>query len=346
MNSRAPQSDDRVDVTDDSANGEANRGKGADEPGVTASSLARAANAQTDFSAPEDWPKGTGQHAAAPKGKDSDAARMRIFPRPNSSPPLQEADGVTESKKFADSMADLEAKFERALAAVQMVFQPIVHARDYKIFGYEALLRSKDPDLPHPGVLLDAAERLNRTAKLGRHIRAQVAKTFSEADESRGLLFVNLHALDLLDKSLSSRFAPLAKIAHRVVLEVTERASLESVTDIRYRVAELRAMGYRIAIDDLGAGHSRMNLFTPLDTDLVKLDMSLVRDIDSHPMKQELVSSVVKLCRDQGILVIGEGVETEAEAAYLIDIECDLLQGYLIAKPAPPFVTPERRAVP
>ncbi len=240
-------------------------------------------------------------------------------------------------------MAELEVQFERALTAIQMYFQPIVHAADFSIFGYEALLRSQDPDLPHPGALLDAAERLNRLDKLGRHIRSHVARTFAKADESRGLLFVNLHALDLVDKSLSSPFSPLAKIAQRVVLEVTERASLESISDVRYRVAELREMGYRIAIDDLGAGHARMNQFTPLDTDLVKLDMSVVRDIDSHPMKQALVASIIKLCKDQGILVIGEGVETEAEVEHLIEAGCDLLQGYYIAKPAPPFVTPPRR---
>ena len=252
-------------------------------------------------------------------------------------------DAIPGKEKYVADMARLESTFERAVDAIQMAFQPIVHASDHSIFGYEALLRSRDPDLPHPGVLLDAAERLNRTKKLGRHIRTQVARIFAEADESRGVCFVNLHALDLLDRSLSSRFSPLAKIAHRIVLEVTERNSLESVSDIRFRVAELRKMGYRIAIDDLGAGHNRMNLFTPLDTDLVKLDMALVRDIDSHPMKQELVASIVKLCRAQGILVIGEGVETEAEADFLLGIECDLLQGYWIAKPAPPFVTPPLR---
>lgn len=236
-------------------------------------------------------------------------------------------------------MAALEQQFERALPSVHMHFQPIVRAKDSSLFGYEALLRVKDPDLPHAGAMLDAAERLNRLPKLGRHIRAQVARVFSEADDSRGFIFVNLHALDLLDKSLSSPFSPLAKIAHRVVLEITERASLEGVTDVRFRVAELREMGFRIAIDDLGAGHARMNRFTPLDTDFVKLDMSLVRDINAHPMKQELVASITKLCHDQNIQVVGEGVETQAECDFLVEVGCHLLQGYFIAKPGPPFVS-------
>ena len=247
-----------------------------------------------------------------------------------------DSNGMT---KYARDMAELEVQFERAVGSISMYFQPIVHARDRSIFGYEALLRSGDPDLPHPGALLDAAERLNRIPKLGRYIRSQVARTFAEADESRGVLFVNLHALDLLDKTLSSRFTPLAKIASRVVLEITEQASLEAISDLRFRVAELREMGFRIAIDDLGAGHSRMHQLTLLHTDFVKLDMELVRDIDAHPMKRELVASIIQLCQDQGILVIGEGVETEAECEVLVDKGCDLLQGYHIARPGPPFVS-------
>ncbi|MCG8419535.1 MAG: EAL domain-containing protein [Proteobacteria bacterium] len=240
--------------------------------------------------------------------------------------------------QYARDLADLEVKFERALSAIKMFFQPIVHAESKEIFGYEALLRSNDPDLPHPGVLLDAAEKLNRLDKLGRQVRSQTAQIFASAEQSRGLLFVNLHALDLLDKTLWSPFSPLAKIAKRVVLEITERASLEAISDVRFRIAELRQMGFRIAIDDLGAGHARMNLFTPRDADFVKLDMSLVRDVDKHPMKQTLVRSLTNLCRQQQILVIGEGVETESECRFLIDVGCHLLQGYHIARPGPPFV--------
>jgi EAL domain-containing protein (putative c-di-GMP-specific phosphodiesterase class I) len=241
-----------------------------------------------------------------------------------------------EGQRFASDLAELESSFERAMASLRMAYQPIVTA-DRQLFGYEALLRSGEPSLPHPGAVLDAAERLNRLTRLGRAVRSSVARTFSETDDSQGLLFVNLHALDLTDATLSSPYAPLARIARRVVLEVTERASVESIPDLRFRVAELREMGYRIAIDDLGAGHSRMHQFTPLDTDFVKLDMALVRDIDAHPVKQQLVRSITQLCHGSGIQVIGEGVETEAEARSLVELDCDLLQGYLIARPGPPF---------
>lgn len=234
----------------------------------------------------------------------------------------------------------LEAKLDRALATLTMHYQPIVYARDHARFGYEALLRTTDKSLPHPGAVLDAAERLEKVQKLGRAVRGQIAQLFAEAPPERGFVFLNLHLLDLHDKQLTSSFAPLSKIASRVILEITERTSLEGQEDVRYRVAELRELGFKIAIDDLGGGHARMGEFTLLDTDFVKLDMSLVRDIDRQPMKQRLVKSITEMCRDHGTKVIGEGVETESEARALVDLGCDLLQGYFIARPALPFCDP------
>jgi EAL domain-containing protein (putative c-di-GMP-specific phosphodiesterase class I) len=253
--------------------------------------------------------------------------------------PLSMFDGGGDHSA-ALQLRELENKLTRCLATLRLHFQPIVHAATRVRFGYEALLRSDDKALPHPGAILDAAERLERIATLGRGVRAYAAREIANAPVERGLIFINLHLHDLLDRQLLSRFAPLSKVASRVVLEITERTSLEVHVDLRYRVAELRELGYQIAIDDLGGGHARMGTFTPLDTDFVKLDMSLVRDVDKHPMKQRLIRSVTQLCREQGTQVIGEGVETEAEARVLVDLGCDLLQGYLIARPGPAFVDP------
>jgi len=277
-------------------------------------------------SRPEGRPEGKPED-----GQDGEAPKLAAGTSP---PPLSDAGDA------ARHLRDLEDKLNRCLATLTMHFQPIVQASTRARFGYEALLRSEDKALPHPGAILDAAERLERVAALGRTVRAHTAKVIAGAPAERGLMFVNLHLHDLFDKQLLSPFAPLSKIASRVVLEITERTSLEGQLDLRYRVAELRELGYQIAIDDLGGGHARMGTFTPLDTDFVKLDMSLVRDVDKHPLKQRLIGSVTQLCREQGTRVIGEGVETEAEAQVLVDLGCDLLQGYLIARPGPPFVDP------
>jgi EAL domain-containing protein (putative c-di-GMP-specific phosphodiesterase class I) len=258
-------------------------------------------------------------------------------------PPRDVPMGTDPNALYGDNagvLRDLEQKLDRCLAGLTMHYQPIVHAATRARFGYEALLRSTDKSLPHPGAILDAAERLERITQIGRAVRASSAKTIAAAPPERGVVFINLHLLDLMDKQLTSAFAPLTKVASRVILEITERTSLEGQIDLRYRVAELRELGFRIAIDDLGGGHARMGTFSLLDCDIVKLDMSLVRDVDKQPMKQRLIASITQMCREQKIMVIGEGVETEAEAKVLVDHGCDLLQGYLIAKPAPPFCDP------
>jgi EAL domain-containing protein (putative c-di-GMP-specific phosphodiesterase class I) len=257
--------------------------------------------------------------------------------------PVVRARGTDPQLSKVDEIAELrslEEKLNRCLSTLTMFFQPIVEAKTRARFGYEALMRSTDRALPHPGAILDAAERLERVPALGRAIRAQTAKVIADSPASRGLVFVNLHLLDLADKQLTSTFAPLSKVAHRVVLEITERTSLQGQADVRYRVAELRELGFKVAIDDLGGGPARMGTFSPFDTDFVKLDMSLVRDIDRQPMKQRLVKSIIELCSEHGTKVIGEGVETESEADTLVRLGCDLLQGYLIAKPALPFCDP------
>ena len=256
-----------------------------------------------------------------------------------SKPTAKDALPTSQNKR---DLIELEQAFNRAVGSMTMHFQPIVHAKDHSGFGFEALLRTHDPEIPHPGAMFDAAERLHRVERLGHLIRKDISKRAPETET--GLLFVNLHALDLLDPSLTSPFSPLAKICHRVVLEVTERSSVEGIPDIHYRVATLREMGFRIAIDDLGAGHARMKEFSPLETDFVKLDISLVTGIEKNPVKQQLVRSITTLCSDHGISVIGEGVETESEREVLVSLGCDLLQGFLIARPAPEFTQVPLRA--
>jgi EAL domain-containing protein (putative c-di-GMP-specific phosphodiesterase class I) len=239
--------------------------------------------------------------------------------------------------KWLGDRAALDARFEKAMEGMWMAFQPIVSWHERKVYGYEALLRSVEPTLPNPGAFLEAAERLGRLQDLGRAIRARAALTPPPED---AMLFVNLHAHDLKDEDLYLPQSPLARIADRVVLEITERASLEGVTDLAERIANLRSLGFKIAVDDLGAGYAGLASFAQLDPDIAKLDMSLVRDIDTHPTKQMIVRSMQKLCSDLGIQVVAEGVETVAERDALVACECDLLQGYLFAKPGRGFPMP------
>lgn len=230
----------------------------------------------------------------------------------------------------------LNRSFDRCLDSLWVAFQPIIHGGQKKIFGFEALMRSKEPDLPHPGAVLDAAEQLGRLDELGRIVRLRTALAIPDAKDEPAI-FVNLHVRDLLDDSLLSNTSPLAPFSKHVVLEVTERASLAEVPDVQQRIAVLREMGYRIAVDDLGAGYAGLTSFALLEPEFVKLDMSLVRDVHLSKTKSKVVRSMVNLAKDMGMLVVGEGIECVEEGDALVELGCDFLQGFFYARPAPPF---------
>lgn len=228
--------------------------------------------------------------------------------------------------------AGLDVAFEGALARTWMAYQPIVRAESGALFGYEALLRSDDALLAGPGPLLDAADRLGRQRELGLAVRAAVLME-ARATLGEGLsLFVNAQAQDL-DAGWA---APLGALPGQLVLELSERSALSKIPGLRQRVRGLRAAGVHVAIDDLGAGYAGLTSFTALEPDIVKLDMALVRGLDHEPVKRKLVGSLCGVCRDLGILTVAEGIETEAERVAARELGCDLLQGFLIGRPARP----------
>jgi len=237
---------------------------------------------------------------------------------------------------LAGDRAGLQTRFDSAMSTMRLAFQPIVDGGQRRVFGYEALMRTSEASLPHPGAVLDAAERLNRLPDLGRRVRALAAEAFEHAPP-RTVLFLNLHTRDLLDPTLYEATSPLARFADRVVLEITERAAIDDVKDIQARVSVLRYHGFRIAIDDLGAGYAGLSSFVALEPEIVKLDMSLVRNVHQSQVRQRLIGSMTAVCKEMGMLVVAEGVEASEERDSLKGFGCDLLQGYLFARPGPPF---------
>jgi EAL domain-containing protein (putative c-di-GMP-specific phosphodiesterase class I) len=154
------------------------------------------------------------------------------------------------------------------------------------------------------------------------------------------LIFANIHPNDLVDGDLYDPGAPLSAHAHRVVLEITERAPLEAVDRLADRVAELRRLGYRLAVDDLGAGYAGLAAFSSVAPDVVKLDMSLVRGLEADLRRQAVVASLIGLTRELGTTFVAEGVETAGERDALLALGCDHMQGYLFAMPSPGFTAP------
>ncbi len=231
--------------------------------------------------------------------------------------------------------AGLEAALGRALDALWIAYQPIVRPSRREVFGYEVLLRTSEPAFPEARDVVEAAERLGRLPELGARVRALAGA--STPDWDRGVLFLNVHPRELDDEALFSAKSPIAHMATNVVLEITERAALEGLTDVRERVARLRQLGFRLAVDDLGAGYAGLTSFATLEPEVVKFDLTLVRGVDTSDVKRRIIEKMTSLARTMGILVVAEGVETEAERSALDSVGCELMQGYLFGKPAAGF---------
>jgi EAL domain-containing protein (putative c-di-GMP-specific phosphodiesterase class I) len=234
--------------------------------------------------------------------------------------------------------AEIAERFDQAISSLWMAFQPIVDVKAKKIYAYEALVRTDEPSMKRPDVLIATAERLDRIHDLGRTIRAAIARIAPTIPAGIDI-FVNVHGLELLDEDLFAERGPFAELAPRIVLEITERIGLDTVAGPT-RVAMLRRLGYRIAVDDLGAGYAALGALATLEPDVVKLDMGLVRDIDRHLTKRRVVGAIATLVRELGGRTVAEGVETPAERAALLDANIDLLQGYLFARPGRELPTP------
>jgi EAL domain-containing protein (putative c-di-GMP-specific phosphodiesterase class I) len=181
------------------------------------------------------------------------------------------------------------------------------------------------------------ARKLGQSQEAGRHIRSLVADAIPRAPAD-AVIFVNIDPHDLDDDDLMSGRDSLTKYAQRVILEITERDSLKSLSDLDCKVKLLRDLGYRIALDDLGAGYAGLTSLALVLPDVVKFDMDLVRDIDRSPTKQALIRSMAATCRELGIQTLAEGIESPRERDVVIGLGCGLLQGFMFGKASREFV--------
>jgi diguanylate cyclase (GGDEF)-like protein len=216
----------------------------------------------------------------------------------------------------------------------KFVYQPIVHADSHQPFAYEALCRPTHPEFPHPGALFETAELTGRVVPLGRVVREGAVKALEVLPEGT-TLFVNLHPLELNDPEFSSIEPFMARWAGQVVFELTEVAAIRHHGRVRDIIRMLRARGFRVALDDLGAGYSGLNALAQLEPDFVKLDMELVRRLPSDARTRRLVKHVLEFADEEGMTAIAEGIETEEERSIITELGCPLLQGYYFSRPRP-----------
>jgi EAL domain-containing protein (putative c-di-GMP-specific phosphodiesterase class I)/CheY-like chemotaxis protein len=214
--------------------------------------------------------------------------------------------------------------------ALHLALQPIVTRAGHPV-AYEALLRSAHPTLSTPLVLLDAAERAGRLGVLGDVVVAHAVEVLSRLPGSLRL-FINLHPQDLAGGLIERQLAPLRPFAQRVVLEVTERARIDATT-AQQTAKALRDLGFDLAIDDLGSGYSSLSLLVALKPRYIKVDISIVREIQLDPDKRHLMELICRFAETAGQVVIAEGIETEDEAQVARECGAALLQGYMFGVP-------------
>lgn len=233
-----------------------------------------------------------------------------------------------------------------------VAFQPIVDLETGAPFAYEALVRGPRGE--------GAASVLAQVTPDNRYafdqkcrvtaIRGAVAAGILDTPARLSINFLPnavyspKACIQLTLKTAAATGFP----ADRLIFEFTEQEEMTDADHVAEIVRTYREMGFGTALDDFGAGHAGLGLLARFQTDLIKLDMELVRGIDSSLPRRVIVQGVVGMCRSLGIGLIAEGVETEAELAALRSLGVRYTQGYLLARPAfealPPIEIPARKA--
>ncbi len=223
-------------------------------------------------------------------------------------------------------------------AALEVVFQPLVHISSGKPFGFEALSRPKINRESVPiSLLLESCTMAKQLSEFDRVAIPVILRTASNLKFPRHQkLFVNFSPFTLLDVDFVMNALDSSGVnlhPSQLVIEISERETLPGI-NIPQLLAPYRRKGMAIALDDFGAGYSGLTRVVDLDPDYVKIDLGLVRDIDRNPVKHALVESTVQFAARSGRLqVLAEGIETQAELATLFELGINLGQGYLLGKP-------------
>jgi EAL domain-containing protein (putative c-di-GMP-specific phosphodiesterase class I) len=211
------------------------------------------------------------------------------------------------------------------------VYQPIVNTGTGKICGYEALTRFSAVPMRPPNEWFDAAIRVGLGADLEVRTIASALRALDELP--RGVyLSVNLSPDTLITSDLAQIF-PVDTPWQRLVLELTEHAAIDKYEVIKDKLSAFRARGLRIAVDDAGAGYASFRHILALSPDIIKLDISLVRNIDHDQSRRALAAALVGFAANTNVDIVAEGVETTAELETLKKLGVRKAQGYLLGKP-------------
>ena len=222
------------------------------------------------------------------------------------------------------------------------VVQPIVNLDTYGAIGFELLSRGPlTSELHRPDALFEVARGEGRVTELDRLCRTTASRT-GAALPADCLRFVNADPATMLVNGHGKAFvqefveATPAGLRGQTVIEITENSVIDDFDRMRDIVRELRAYGFRVAVDDAGAGYSGLQTMVELEPDFIKLDMSLIRGLESSVVKQKLVRTLRDFCSDAAITLIAEGIETRPQLDALRKLGVAHGQGFLFGHPCCP----------
>ncbi len=225
---------------------------------------------------------------------------------------------------------------------IKSVFQPIVSLKTGEIVSYEALSRiTLKPCSLTIEELFNMANQMNQAWNLDSLCRKKALKA-SQKLPSDLQLFINVDANILLDQEFVQGFTKeyLNKYhldSHRIVFELSEKTSIQNMELFNKAVKHYRNQGFKIAIDDAGAGYSNLNRISQVKPEYIKIDRELIHNIHQNIDKSTMVEVMVHYCKEMNYLLIAEGIETEEELAYLIKLGIEYGQGYYLQKPSETF---------
>ncbi len=230
----------------------------------------------------------------------------------------------------------IERRMHRAMGdrdALAMVFQPIVHLQDRVVVGAEALARFSGPPERAPSLwfaesaIVGLREELELTAI--RKALEELPKLPREA-----YLTLNVSPITLIHPQLVELMSGDVD-SSRLVVEITEHAPIDDYPRLAGVLAELRLRGVRLAIDDAGAGYSSLRHILELNPELIKLDITLIRNINRDTSKQALAAGIISFADKIGTSIIAEGIERVAELRTLLELGVAVGQGFLLGRPSP-----------
>lgn len=219
-----------------------------------------------------------------------------------------------------------------------MAFHPIVDLDRGVVWGYEALVRGTQGQ-PAGQILSQVDE--SRQYKFDQACRVKAielaGRLFPRTDETR--LSINFMPNAVYEPAACIRTSletarRVGFDTRRIMFEFTENERMVDTKHVARIIAEYKRLGFITAIDDFGAGHAGLNLLADLQTDLIKIDMEIIRGVTDSAARRAIIAGILVMARALDITIIAEGIETEAELATLRDAGIDLFQGFLFAKPA------------